>query len=249
MKRKKRDQDFEIALRQSMELENSPNFEQEMLAMKTKAGGHLMSGISQLDKSLFKAALKEFENGMSVILKAPDPYKRFRDEILYISMYHQIVHLLILVQNYRDQKLYRQSAWLLARTILEICLSGNHQMMGNHQMILVKAAIKSNFLIGNFLTAGKFIQFLLTNSNNMPDAQAYQKALAKCQEENFKESHSPYPSDKPLPMCYQTGRVIRESKYLSCSVCKANFSISKIENPQCMFCKSFLAPKEFSTGG
>jgi len=187
-----------------------------------------------LDQGQFSEALKELDSGITVLLKSSDPYQQYGSHIQYISQYYKAVHLLQLVQKFKDQKMYKQAAWILTQ-IYELDLAFEHRLT------ILRSAIITNFQIGNFSTAARFIQIIITTG--IPDITIYQTALEKCKEENFKECYSPY-TDGVKPMCYKTGRLINDNSYVICPFCNA-FYHQFADVSKCKFCRSNVITKSY----
>jgi len=128
-------------------------------------------------------------------------------------------------------------AWLLGR----ICDIPIHPQ---HRLIIWRAAIKTNFLIGNFQTANNLINFLLPIPG-LPEQPILLRMQEKCKQENFKETHSPYPTKAVYPMCFQTGRLIKYGKCYMCTVCNATFHPS-FRKTLCSFCLGKLDTIEYN---
>jgi len=180
----------------------------------------------------FDNAIPNLEKAQSILITDPKAYDDYKSEIYFISIYYQAIHLFTIIQKFKEQRLYKQMAWILSKMY-------NIPLQSNHRILIIQSAIKTNFILGNFnttATLGKVVAEVLPAQ----ESQLVQRALEKCKEENYRESYSPYPNPEvPLPICYQTGRVIKTSKYNHCVFCKANFQ-KNLDLKECKFCKTSL---------
>eukprot|EP01130_Rhizamoeba_saxonica_P007440 TRINITY_DN3010_c0_g1_i2.p1 TRINITY_DN3010_c0_g1~~TRINITY_DN3010_c0_g1_i2.p1 ORF type:complete len:401 (-),score=76.41 TRINITY_DN3010_c0_g1_i2:12-1214(-) len=213
---------MEWAIEQS-KLENSPD------TIRQKSWENLQTAMDYLVSGKFREAESPLNDGMDVLLNFPDAYNQFKDEIIFASLYAQTIHILKEITIFQKKDLFRQAGWVLSRV-------ADIPIQPEHRIVIVRAAIKANFLLGNFGFAARYLDLIIATP--FPDSDQLQEMLEVCKQENFINHNSP--EDSPgLLMCYSTCRIIKRTNYFYCDICGATYHplISQIT---CSFCRSKL---------
>jgi len=189
--------------------------------LKEKAGEFHKKAVEAMEQTNFEKSIGLLQKALFTLKVNDDPYNFFSNEIFFISCYYKVCYLFLVALKFRDNGSFQQMAWILGK----MC---DIPIQQPHRLIIAKAAIRTNFLIGNFGTTSTLIKVF------MSEQQKLEKMFEKCKEEGFEDKYS-----LPLmPMCYQTGRIINYPKLFLCHTCKTTFHPS-LSKKNCGFC---LAP-------
>jgi len=214
---------------------NNPELQ---VSVKEDAWQALQTAIGCMESGFFQDAIPHLQYAISTLITPEDGYNSFREEIKFAALYYQTIHLIIEGFRYRNSEMYEQFGLVLARI-------ANIPILPEHRMVIMRQALKANFILGNFHTCAGFLNLLLQVENEILPHETLRKMLDRCQQEGFVETHNAAGDlTRPLPMCFQTGRLIKNPIVQYCSLCGATF-YPELQLTQCGFCVSSLQSASF----
>jgi len=200
--------------------------------VKISAGQFLQDAMNSFASGKFVQAVPEIQKAITTLAKHPKGYQTFAQEILFSVAYYQAIHFLIELQRLQSLTLYEQMG-LVSKFLCEI------PVQVPHRLILFRIALKTNFQLGNFETAGRLMQ-MMAALPGLPETEVLKKMYTKCEEEKFVEHSRPMnPSPK---LCFKSLRLIITDTFDLCEYCGSSFRPGL--EKQCVFCLSPL--KNFS---
>jgi len=200
--------------------------------IKQLAGQYLQEAMNSFSMGKFVQSVPEIQKAIHTLAKHPKGHQTFPQEILFSVAYYQAIHFLIEMQRLQSLSLYEQMG-LVSKFLCEI------PVQVPHRLILFRIALKTNFQLGNFETAGRLMQ-MMAAIPGLPETEVLKKMYTKCEEEKFVEHSRPInPSPK---LCFKSLRLIITDTFDLCEFCGSSFRPGL--DKQCIFCVSPL--KNFS---
>jgi hypothetical protein len=101
----------------------------------------------------FEAALPFIHAAIKTMLEGtPSPYTTLKDELFFACLYAQACCGLVEMKRLHSSNLWHQMALVASKLSLDLPLQPEHRVP------LIRTGIKSNFYLGNFMTAANLIK-------------------------------------------------------------------------------------------